>query len=195
MTIIGAGEDVDYSTTASASHALAEEAPINSPMISTKLQDAPTTDSEAVGKYGRLLKMSPRRRDKAHLQYVAKKACLVCGREPADPHHLRFAQAKTLGRKVSDEFTVPLCRSHHRELHRAKNESIWWAAFGLDPMPIAARLWDETRGLTELKDNGLATTPPKVKRKRKSNDTATESADRGSNLDVSESVRDVAKAD
>jgi hypothetical protein len=35
------------------------------------------------------------------------------------PHHLRFAQPRALGRKASDEFTVPLCRVHHREVHRA----------------------------------------------------------------------------
>ena len=40
----------------------------------------------------------------------------------SDPHHLRFAQPRALGLKVSDEFTVPLCRGHHRELHRAGNE-------------------------------------------------------------------------
>ena len=42
----------------------------------------------------------------------------VCGRRPSDAHHLRFAQSRALGRKVSDEFTVPLCRAHHREVHR-----------------------------------------------------------------------------
>jgi hypothetical protein len=53
----------------------------------------------------------PRRfRDKEHVKFVAKRACLICGRRPADAHHLRFAQHRALGRKVSDEFTVPLCR-------------------------------------------------------------------------------------
>jgi hypothetical protein len=51
----------------------------------------------------------PRRlRDKQHLRFVAKQPCLVCGREPSDPHHLRFAQPRGLAQKVSDEFTVPL---------------------------------------------------------------------------------------
>jgi hypothetical protein len=53
-------------------------------------------------------------RDREHVKSVAKLACLVCGRRPADAHHLRFAQSPALGRKVSDEFTVPLCRGHHR---------------------------------------------------------------------------------
>src|SRR5215471_9704293 len=62
---------------------------------------------------------APRRiRDRDHVKSVAKQPCLVCGRRPADAHHLRFAQSPALARKVSDEFTVPLCRGHHRELHR-----------------------------------------------------------------------------
>ena len=38
-----------------------------------------------------------------------------------DPHHLRFMRA--LGRKVSDEFAVPLCRRHHRAAHRSGSSS------------------------------------------------------------------------
>jgi hypothetical protein len=44
-----------------------------------------------------------RLRDKAHLKFVASQACLVCGRQPSDPHHLRFAQPRAIGLKVSDE--------------------------------------------------------------------------------------------
>ena len=69
--------------------------------------------------------------------------CLVCGRAPSDPHHLGFAQPRALGRKVSDEFTVPLCRTHHRQLHQRGNEVAWWAENRLDPAPIAQRLWNE----------------------------------------------------
>jgi len=88
----------------------------------------------------------PRRyRDKAHLQFVASQSCLICGRRPCDPHHLRFAQVRALGRKVSDEFTVPLCRTHHRELHRTGNEAGWWAKVGIDAVSMARKLWNETR--------------------------------------------------
>src|SRR5438552_1124230 len=65
-------------------------------------------------------------RDKDHRKFVSTQPCLVCGRRPADPHHLRFAQPRALGRKVSDEFTVPLCRLHHRELHNWGDEKAWW---------------------------------------------------------------------
>ena len=53
-------------------------------------------------------------RDRDHVRFVAQQTCLVCGRRPCDAHHLRFAQGRALSRKVSDEFTVPLCRGHHR---------------------------------------------------------------------------------
>jgi hypothetical protein len=72
-------------------------------------------------------------RDRNHVKSVAKQACLICGRQPSDAHHLRFAQHRALGRKVSDEFTVPLCRSHHRELHRCGDEVAWWRNVGIDP--------------------------------------------------------------
>jgi hypothetical protein len=77
-------------------------------------------------------------RDRDHVKSVAKQPCLVCGRRPADAHHLRFAQASALGRKVSDEFTVPLCRGHHGEVHRCGDEGAWWVKFGIDPT-ISAR--------------------------------------------------------
>jgi hypothetical protein len=66
---------------------------------------------------------------------------LICGRQPSDPHHLRFAQPTALGRKVSDEFTVRLCRTHHRQLHRHRRETTFWADNKIDPMPVAERLW------------------------------------------------------
>jgi hypothetical protein len=84
----------------------------------------------------------PRRvRDRDHVRYVATHPCLVCGRQPSDAHHLRFAQSRALGRKVSDEFTVPLCRGHHREVHRHGNEAAWWQKVGLDPSIAARALW------------------------------------------------------
>jgi hypothetical protein len=85
-----------------------------------------------------------RLRDKAHLKFVASQPCLVCERQPSDPHHLRFAQPKAISLKVSDEFTVPLCRGHHRQLHQAGNEATWWKNLNIDPLPIAKTLWDQT---------------------------------------------------
>jgi ERF superfamily len=90
----------------------------------------------------------PRRlRDRDHVKTVAKHSCLVCGRRPSDAHHLRFAQSRALGRKVSDEFTVPLCRGHHREVHHSGDEVAWWRNAGIDPTITARALWLETHPL------------------------------------------------
>ena len=85
-----------------------------------------------------------RLRDKAHLKFVASQPCLVCGRQPCDPHHLRFAQPRAIGLKVSDEFTVPLCRGHHRQLHQAGNEVVWWENLKINALPVAKELWEQT---------------------------------------------------
>jgi len=92
---------------------------------------------------------APRRyRNKEHLRYVTLQPCLMCARKPSDAHHLRFVQPRALGRKVSDEFAVPLCRIHHREAHRASDERAWWKAAGIDPLKIARKLWKDTRANT-----------------------------------------------
>jgi hypothetical protein len=83
-----------------------------------------------------------RERDRNHLRFVASQPCLVCGRGPSDAHHIKFADQRAMGRKVSDKFTVPVCRLHHRELHRRGDESAWWDKQGIDPLPIAAALWE-----------------------------------------------------
>jgi len=93
----------------------------------------------------------PRRiRDRDHIRHIMKQACLICGRRPSDPHHLRFAQSQALGRKVSDEFTVPLCRVHHREIHRCGDEAAWWNKTGVDPTAAARALWLKTHPLPSI---------------------------------------------
>ena len=94
---------------------------------------------------------APRRvRDRDHVKSVAKYPCLICGRRPADAHHLRFVQSPTLGRKVSDEFTVPLCRGHHREVHRCGDEGNWWKKTGIDPSAAARALWLKTHPFPDI---------------------------------------------
>ncbi|ETR76362.1 single-stranded DNA-binding protein [Afipia sp. P52-10] len=89
-----------------------------------------------------------RRRNKQHLTFVASHPCLVCKRTPCDAHHLKFAQPRALGRKVSDEFTVPLCREHHNALHRYGDERAWWGNLGLTPMEAAAEFWAASQVLS-----------------------------------------------
>jgi DNA recombination protein Rad52 len=66
--------------------------------------------------------VSPMRiRNRDHLKFVASRPCLVCGRAPSHAHHIRFAQPRALGSKVGDQWTVPLCNTHHRALHDTGN--------------------------------------------------------------------------
>jgi hypothetical protein len=93
-----------------------------------------------------LVLATPRRyRNRDHLRFVIQQPCLLCGRKPSDAHHIRFVQPRALGRKASDEFAVPLCRSHHRAVHRAGDEKSWWRQAGIDPVNIARQLWKRTR--------------------------------------------------
>jgi hypothetical protein len=122
--------------------------------VSVHLEDltgelGPTPVKNAVAWHidkGALTLGEPRRyRDRGHLRSVSAHACLICGRRPSDAHHLRFAQLRALGRRVSDEYTVPLCRSHHRALHRYGDEPSWWASHKIDPLIVARDLWERTR--------------------------------------------------
>jgi hypothetical protein len=120
----------------------AEAAQIPNPAIAKARESVPIGPGNG---RGRITAKTIRLRDKDHRNFVASQACLVCGRLPADAHHLRFAQPRALGRKVSDEFTVPVCRVHHRELHRHGDEAAWWQKTKIDPLPIARRLWLHAR--------------------------------------------------
>ena len=100
-----------------------------------------------------------RHRNKEHLRFVAQQPCLVCARTPSDPHHLRFAQPRALGRKVSDEFVVPLCRTHHRALHRVGNEPGWWKATGIDPLDVARKLWGQSRLIEQTEPVAVQAAP------------------------------------
>ena len=95
-----------------------------------------------------------RLRDKDHRRFVAQQPCVVCGRTPSDAHHIRFAQPRALGRKVSDEFTVPVCRTHHRELHTYGDEASWWVGVNVEPVTAALQLWRRSHPIDrELADD------------------------------------------
>jgi hypothetical protein len=111
---------------------------------------APVQADPAPGKIDKsvLTISEPRRlRDKAHLKFVGAQPCLICARSPADAHHLKFTQPRAMGRKVSDEFTVPLCRTHHRDIHSFGDEIAWWERRAIDPVATARMLWISTRRL------------------------------------------------
>ena len=113
------------------------------PDVAGEIHDAETGGGPTVRKFP--ITKTVRHRNKEHLKFVRGQPCLVCGRQPSDPHHLRFAGPRALGRKVSDEFTVPLCRVHHREVHRTTKELTWWQSLGIAPLEIAHGLWQKTQ--------------------------------------------------
>ena len=133
-----------------------QSSPVISPLQpSSSLERQPIESVEASIVDGidksRLAHPEPRRfRDKEHIRFVAKQPCLICGRRPSDAHHLRFAQNRALGRKVSDEFIVPLCRGHHREVHRSGDEASWWSNAGIDAIRAARGLWTHTHPLRSV---------------------------------------------
>ena len=115
---------------------------------SEALQKRRRSESTSIDKSALTIGEPKRLRDKAHLRFVASQPCLICARQPSDAHHLRFAQPRALGLKVSDEFTVPLCRTHHRQLHQAGNETAWWVDRGVNSLEFAKGLWEQSRGLS-----------------------------------------------
>jgi hypothetical protein len=105
------------------------------------------------------LQKTVRRRSKAHLAFVASQSCLVCRLSPCDAHHLKFAQPRALGRKVSDEFTVPLCRDHHRDLHLFGNEVAWWTNLKIAPLEVAQNLWTASQSDSNRPISGPKASP------------------------------------
>jgi hypothetical protein len=80
--------------------------------------------------------------DPRHVDYVARQPCLVCGGGPAHVYYLRFTEE--LARKVSDEYTVPLCGDHLDELRTVGDEAMWWMRTGVEPVGVARMLWRVT---------------------------------------------------
>jgi hypothetical protein len=112
---------------------------------------------------GVLVLPEPRRiRDRDHVRFVTTQPCLICGRLPSDAHHLRFAQTRALGRKVSDEFNIPLCRGHHRELHRSGDEAMWWRKAGFDPTVTARALWLKSHPVPQSTPHTVAGSPAEL---------------------------------
>jgi DNA recombination protein Rad52 len=128
-----------------ASAASPQVSPAQTPAVATPVPPASTSTPPD---RTLLIERTRRRRDADHLRFVAAQPCLVCSRTPSDAHHLKFAQPRAMSSKVSDEFTVPLCRIHHRQLHHGGSEVTWWMDMDIDPLPIAKDLWEKSRSNT-----------------------------------------------
>lgn len=84
--------------------------------------------------------ISPQRSRK-HLSFVRTRTCAFCHHPAAEAHHhSRRAGGGGVGLKGCDLLTVPLCHSHHRELHkrgevqpytRAETQEQLWKAIAL----------------------------------------------------------------
>ena len=154
ISTIGDGQAPDGTTPAGTPDGLAPDPPPLAVPDKNLTSQKPSTEAKkrSRGRAARALGKTVRLRDKGHRRFVLRQPCLVCGRVPSDPHHLTFTQPRALGYRVSDEFTVPVCRIHHRELHRSGDEAAWWQKLNIDPLPVALKLWQHTR----LNGDGLA---------------------------------------
>ena len=146
------------------------EPPIGKPFVTT-FEDAvalapPVTSDTASARRRCVSAKTIRLRDKEHCKFVRTQSCVVCGRAPTEAHHIRFAQPRALGRKVSDEYTVSVCRLHHRDLHTYGDEASWWAGVGIDPLPIALEFWRRSRDATSSEPLSDAIPPPAAKVER-----------------------------
>lgn len=113
----------------------------HAPASSTNAKRHPKIDKSVL-----TLSESKRLRSKEHLRFVARQPCLICGRAPSQAHHIRYAQPRGLGIKVSDEFAVPLCAIHHTEIHATGDERRWWHEHKINPLPMAEQLWRKSNG-------------------------------------------------
>lgn len=77
-------------------------------------------------------------RSKSHLAIVREQACLVCG---VHAHHVRIG-LRTMGVRQDDTRAVPLCPTHHDELHRG-NEDAFWLRYGIAPLAWCERFLRE----------------------------------------------------
>jgi hypothetical protein len=124
-----------------------EHRPAADPMRETSGPDHRPQETGASPEAVTIISKPVRERDRDHLRFVAAQPCLVCGRTPSDPHHVQFSEQRAMGRKVSDRFSVPICRLHHRELHQRGNERAWWQKQGINPLGAAAMLWARTHAV------------------------------------------------
>lgn len=82
--------------------------------------------------------------DRKHMVRVAQQPCLICGLTFVQVHHIRECYPRTMGVRVGDDKTVPLCVMHHAELHMSNNVS-FWKRYRIDAKQWARKFYAETR--------------------------------------------------
>ena len=84
-------------------------------------------------------------KDNEHLEKVREMDCCICECPPrCDSHHITYAEKRGFGQKVGDNFTVPLCRMCHTNLHNYKyGEKLFWSLQGIDPLELAEEIYGQ----------------------------------------------------
>ena len=91
---------------------------------------------------------------KAYRDAVKAEPCLICGikHEAQEAHHIRECFPRTMGKRIGDEWVVPLCMKHHTELH--KHSRSFWNTRLINPMLWARdfhQRWKNRNGRTPAK--------------------------------------------
>lgn len=82
-----------------------------------------------------------RLRSQKRMQAARDLGCSICKNPIADAHHLRTAgHMRAMSLKNGDDFTIPLCRKHHDELHAFGDEKLFLALNGVDVVRILQQL-------------------------------------------------------
>lgn len=75
------------------------------------------------------------------MQAARDLGCAICKNPIADAHHLRtIGHRRAMSLKNGDDFTIPLCRKHHDELHYFGDEKLFLALHGVDAALILRQL-------------------------------------------------------
>ena len=91
-------------------------------------------------------------KNNSYLNHIRSFNCLVCSSECVDAHHMRGIERAGMGmRRSGDQWSVPLCRTHHVESHMYGDEQMWWATKGTN-----AKQWAENKFKEWSKNHGKA---------------------------------------
>ena len=90
-------------------------------------------------------KPRPQLRASDHLAFIRMLGCLVHNTIPSQAAHIRKGTNGAGGVKPSDYYAIPLCVYCHAEQHTG--EVTWWRNLGIDPIKLAADLWEVSGNL------------------------------------------------
>lgn len=87
------------------------------------------------------VRKTDRLRSKRRMQAARDLGCCICKSPVADAHHLRtVGHRRAASLKNGDDYTIPLCRKHHDELHMFGDEKLFLDLHGIDVVEILRQL-------------------------------------------------------